>query len=53
MGLALTVLAVGATGALAQQTTGTITGRVMDPQGLIAPGSTIRFQTVPLWSRRL
>ncbi len=40
VGLALAVLA-SATGVLAQDTTGTITGRVVDPQGLVVPGATI------------
>ena len=41
VGLALAFLAASATGVLAQETTGTITGRVIDPQGLVVPGATI------------
>ena len=41
VGLALALLAASATGVLAQETTGTITGRVLDPQGLVVPGATI------------
>ena len=35
--LVLVFLAVSATGVLAQNTTGTLTGRVVDPQGLAVP----------------
>jgi hypothetical protein len=41
VGLALAFLAASAVGVLAQETTGTITGRVIDPQGLVVPGATI------------
>ena len=41
VGLALAFLAASATGVLAQETTGTNTGRVIDPQGLVVPGATI------------
>ena len=41
VGLALALLAASTAGVLAQDTTGTITGRVVDPQGLVVPGATI------------
>jgi hypothetical protein len=41
VGLALAFLAASATGVLAQETTGTIMGRVVDPQGLVVPGATV------------
>ena len=41
VGLALAFLAASTAGVLAQETTGTITGRVVDPQGLVVPGATI------------
>jgi hypothetical protein len=41
VGLVLTLLATTATGVLAQDTTGTITGKVVDPQRLVVPGATI------------
>ncbi len=41
VGLALAFRAASAAGVLAQDTTGTITGRVVDPQGLVIPGATI------------
>ena len=43
VGLALALLIAGATSVLAQETTGNITGRVVDPQGLVVPGATIRL----------
>jgi outer membrane receptor protein involved in Fe transport len=39
--LALAFLVGTATSVLAQQTTGTITGRVTDPQGLVVPGAAV------------
>ena len=39
--LTLGILVACATGAAAQATTGTITGRVIDPQGLVTPGATV------------
>ena len=39
VGLAPAFLAASATGVLAEETTGTITGRVVDPQGLAVPAT--------------
>jgi hypothetical protein len=41
VGLALAFLAASTASVLAQETTGSITGRVVDPQGLVVPGATI------------
>jgi hypothetical protein len=41
VGLAVALLTTMATNVLAQNTTGTITGRVIDPQNLAVPGATV------------
>jgi outer membrane receptor for Fe3+-dicitrate len=41
LALMLVFLVAGAVDARAQETTGTITGRVVDPQGLVVPGVTV------------
>ena len=39
--VALAILLISASTAMAQETTGTIKGRISDPQGLAIPGATV------------